>query len=72
VVGCILPTTWRSSDVGPAAGWLPHFRMFTARAKTSSVVDGATATCRAINDFAYRDSSIVSVGEKTMTFVELV
>jgi hypothetical protein len=49
-----------------------YFRMLTARARTSAVVERAMALCRAINDFAHLDSGMVSVGENAMTFVKLV
>ena len=43
----------------------------TARARTSAVVERAMALCRAIKDFAHRDSGIVSVGENATAFVKL-
>ena len=46
--------------------------MFTARARTSAVVDKAMALCNAINDFAHGDIGMVSVGENAMTLVKLV
>jgi len=62
----------RFGDVSRSRRVVPHFRMLTARARTSAVVERAMALCRAINDFAHRDSGIVSVGENAMTLVKLV
>lgn len=56
----------------PGAQRWSHFKMLTALARTSAVVDRAMALCSAISDFAHRDSGMVSVGENAMTLVKLV
>ena len=60
----------RNSSVArvvPACAHMPaacYFRMLTARAITSAVVDSAIKLCSAISSLAHRDSGIVSVGQK--------
>lgn len=71
-------STWTDSSLNPAAGMREparcrsgaYFRMLTARAITSAVVDSAIALCAAINNFAHRVSGIVSVGENAVALVK--
>lgn len=48
-----------------------YFKMFTARAITSAVVDRAIALCTAMRSFAQRVNGIVSVGENAVALVKL-